>query len=88
MKALEAAYQEAISPDTVELVECHGTGTKVGDGIELEALKTVLRKTGKEGQWCTLGSVKSQIGHTKAAAGVAGLIKGILALYHKTLPHD
>ena len=87
MKALRNAYREAgISPATVELVECHGTGTKVGDGIELEALKEVFKAEGREGAWCTLGSVKSQIGHTKAAAGAAGFIKSAMALYHKVLP--
>ncbi len=87
VKALKAAYQEAaVSPSTIELIECHGTGTRVGDGIELEALNQVYREAHSEGQWCTLGSVKSQIGHTKAAAGVAGFIKAILALYHKVLP--
>ncbi|SMF30762.1 type I polyketide synthase [Pseudobacteriovorax antillogorgiicola] len=86
-KALRNAYREAgISPATVDLVECHGTGTKVGDGIELKALKEVYRDLGGQGQWCTIGSVKSQIGHTKAAAGAAGLIKAIMALHHKTLP--
>jgi acyl transferase domain-containing protein/NAD(P)-dependent dehydrogenase (short-subunit alcohol dehydrogenase family) len=87
MRALRTAYDLAdISPDTVELVEAHGTGTRVGDAVEVEALTEVYRDARAEGTWCALGSVKSQIGHTKAAAGAAGLIKAALALYHKVLP--
>ncbi|HEV3143970.1 MAG TPA: SDR family NAD(P)-dependent oxidoreductase [Gemmataceae bacterium] len=90
-RALRDAYQQAgITPDTVELVEGHGTGTKVGDATEIQALSDVFqeyRPKRKSGQpWCALGSVKSQIGHTKAAAGAAGLIKAALALHHKVLP--
>ena len=86
-RALRRAYQLAgVSPATVELVEAHGTGTKVGDATELAALTEVYREARAEGTWCALGSVKSQIGHTKAAAGAAGLIKAALALYHKVLP--
>ncbi len=86
-KCLRRAYEAAdISPATVELVEAHGTGTKVGDAVELSALAEVYRSSKAEGTWCALGSVKSQIGHTKAAAGAAGLIKASLALHHKVLP--
>ncbi len=86
-RALRRAYALAgVSPATVELVEAHGTGTKVGDATELTALAEVYREADREGSWCALGSVKSQIGHTKAAAGAAGLIKAALALYHKVLP--
>jgi polyketide-type polyunsaturated fatty acid synthase PfaA len=89
VKCLQRAYADAdISPATVELVEAHGTGTKVGDAVEVRALTEVYRSApGAPPQpWCALGSVKSQIGHTKAAAGAAGLIKAALALYHKVLP--
>ncbi len=86
-KALRRAYAvSGVTPDTVELVEAHGTGTKVGDATELAALSEVYREAKPEGTWCALGSVKSQIGHTKAAAGAAGLIKAALALHHKVLP--
>ncbi len=86
-KCLRRAYESAgVSPDTIELVEAHGTGTKVGDAVELSALAEVYRSAKAEGTWCALGSVKSQIGHTKAAAGAAGLIKAALALHHKVLP--
>ncbi|MCI0650283.1 MAG: acyltransferase domain-containing protein, partial [Planctomycetes bacterium] len=85
--ALRRAYENAgISPATVELLEAHGTGTVVGDATEVRALAAEYRSARERGTWCALGSVKSQIGHTKAAAGVASLIKGALALYHKVLP--
>ncbi|SNB46800.1 type I polyketide synthase [Geobacter sp. DSM 9736] len=84
-KALRAAYEQAgIAPDTIGLVEAHGTGTKVGDAVEVKALREVYGEAEKP--WCALGSVKSQIGHTKAAAGAAGLIKAAMALHHKVLP--
>ena len=75
-----------LSPGSIELVEAHGTGTKVGDAIELEALEQVFQEARPEASWCALGSIKSQVGHTKAAAGAAGLIKAALALHHKVLP--
>ncbi|TBR17120.1 acyltransferase domain-containing protein, partial [bacterium] len=87
VKALKAAYEVAeVSPATVELVEAHGTGTKAGDAAEVKALVEVYRAARPEGTWAALGSVKSNIGHTKAAAGSAGFIKAVLALKHKVLP--
>ncbi|MGW8313659.1 MAG: beta-ketoacyl synthase N-terminal-like domain-containing protein, partial [Desulfuromonadales bacterium] len=84
-KALRRAYEQGgVDPLTIELIEAHGTGTKVGDAIEVTALKEVFGSA--ENPWCAIGSIKSQIGHTKAAAGSAGLIKAALALYNKTLP--
>ncbi|MEU4179721.1 SDR family NAD(P)-dependent oxidoreductase [Streptomyces sp. NPDC026589] len=87
-RALRRAYEEAgYGPETVELVEAHGTGTKAGDAAELAALRTVFGGSGRpDGQWCAIGSVKSQIGHTKCAAGAAGLLKAVMALHHKVLP--
>lgn len=86
-RCLRNAYAAAgFEPETVDLIEAHGTGTKVGDASEFEALKAVFRESRGDGTWCALGSVKSQIGHTKAAAGAAGLIKAALALYHRSLP--
>ena len=86
-RALRAAYRDAgVSPETVTLVEAHGTGTKVGDVVEFEGLRSVYSEAGTQKNWCALGSVKSQIGHTKAAAGAASLIKTALALYNKVLP--
>jgi malonyl CoA-acyl carrier protein transacylase len=87
-KALRRAYQDAgYGPETVELVEAHGTGTKAGDAAEFEGLRTVFEESGRKDRgWCALGSVKSQIGHTKAAAGAAGLFKAVMALHHRVLP--
>ncbi|MFJ2189317.1 SDR family NAD(P)-dependent oxidoreductase [Kitasatospora sp. NPDC087861] len=80
--ALERAYRSAgIGPAEVGLVEAHGTGTVVGDRTELATLSAVFAEAGAAPQSCALGSVKSQIGHTKCAAGLAGLIKASLALY-------
>lgn len=86
--ALRRAYRAAdYGPETVELVEAHGTGTKAGDLAEFEALRATFAESGRSDmQWCALGSIKSQIGHTKAAAGTAGLFKAIMALHHKVLP--
>jgi acyl transferase domain-containing protein/NAD(P)H-dependent flavin oxidoreductase YrpB (nitropropane dioxygenase family)/NAD(P)-dependent dehydrogenase (short-subunit alcohol dehydrogenase family) len=85
--ALERAYEMAsFSPATVELIEAHGTGTVAGDRAEVATLNTVFGSAGAEKQSCAIGSVKSMIGHTKCAAGAAGLIKAALALYHRVLP--
>ena len=85
--ALERAYADAETPpETIGLIEAHGTGTKVGDATELSSLIDVFRAARTSGTWCALGSVKSQIGHTKAAAGVAGMIKAAMALHEKVLP--
>ncbi len=87
VRCLQNAYEQAgVSPATIELIEAHGTGTKVGDSVEATALSQVFRDSKRDGTWCALGSVKSMIGHTKAAAGAAGIIKATLALYNKVLP--
>ncbi|MDR3205007.1 MAG: SDR family NAD(P)-dependent oxidoreductase [Deltaproteobacteria bacterium] len=89
-RAMESAYQAAgWKPEQVELVEAHGTGTPVGDKVEVQALTERFLSDGPNpygAPWCALGTVKSQIGHAKAAAGAAGLIKAILSLSHKVLP--
>jgi acyl transferase domain-containing protein/NAD(P)-dependent dehydrogenase (short-subunit alcohol dehydrogenase family) len=86
-QALRSAYADAdISPATIGLIEAHGTGTRVGDKVEFEALNKVFGEFGANGYKSALGSVKSMIGHTKASAGAAGLIKTALGLYHKVLP--
>ncbi|MER7177847.1 beta-ketoacyl synthase N-terminal-like domain-containing protein, partial [Streptomyces mesophilus] len=85
--ALERAYAQArISPADVGLVEAHGTGTVVGDRTELTVLSEVFAEAGAERGGCVVGSVKSQIGHTKCAAGLAGLIKTALALHTGVRP--
>jgi polyketide-type polyunsaturated fatty acid synthase PfaA len=88
VKSLRRCYDEAgYGPETVELVEAHGTGTKAGDQAEFNALREVFNASGREDrQWAALGSIKSQLGHTKAAAGAAGLLKTVLALHDKVLP--
>ena len=83
-----AQAMAGFDPRTIELMEAHGTGTKAGDLAEFEGLKLAFPAgdTDEDRQWCALGSVKSQIGHTKAAAGAAGLFKVVMALHHKILP--
>jgi acyl transferase domain-containing protein/NAD(P)H-dependent flavin oxidoreductase YrpB (nitropropane dioxygenase family)/NAD(P)-dependent dehydrogenase (short-subunit alcohol dehydrogenase family)/acyl carrier protein len=87
LRALDRAYAQArVSPARVGLVEAHGTGTVVGDQTEARALGQVFRSAGGAAQSCALGSIKSMIGHSKCAAGMAGLIKTAYALHHKVLP--
>src|SRR6185369_13706210 len=87
-RALLRAYDAAgYGADTIELMEAHGTGTKAGDAAEFDGVRAVFDASGRsDRQWCALGSIKSQIGHTKAAAGAAGLFKIVMALHHKVLP--
>jgi PfaD family protein len=85
-RALRSAYLEAgVRPRDIDLLEGHGTGTKAGDLAEFEALNQVYREDSADSAWCALGSVKSQVGHTKAAAGAVGMTKAALALHHKVL---
>ncbi len=85
--AMRRAYERAgVAPATVGLIEAHGTGTPVGDATEIEAMTRIFGRRDGESPSCALGSVKSMIGHSVPAAGVAGLIKAALALYHKVLP--
>ncbi len=87
VSCLKRAYEIAgVDPRSISLVEAHGTGTKVGDATELAGLVEVFQDGKGGGPWCALGSVKSQIGHTKAAAGAAGLIKALLALHYQVIP--
>jgi phthiocerol/phenolphthiocerol synthesis type-I polyketide synthase B len=84
---LRTAYRDAgVSPGTVGYIEAHGTGTRVGDPVELGALGAVLGEDRAAGARCAVGSVKSNIGHTEGAAGIAGLIKAALALKHGAIP--
>ncbi|HEU4363324.1 MAG TPA: SDR family NAD(P)-dependent oxidoreductase, partial [Mycobacterium sp.] len=84
---LAAAYRRAgLSPGAVQYVEAHGTGTSLGDAIEARALGRVLADGRPPGSRCLVGSVKTNIGHLEAAAGVAGLIKVALALQHRVIP--
>ncbi len=87
VRALERAYAEAgIDPATVGYIEAHGTGTAVGDVVEIEAMTRLFQNRAAQPGGCVVGSVKSQIGHTKCAAGLAGLIHATLALRHRTYP--
>ncbi|MCC7386076.1 MAG: SDR family NAD(P)-dependent oxidoreductase, partial [Deltaproteobacteria bacterium] len=86
--ALTAAYRDArVSPSTVAYFEAHGTATRVGDPVEVEALGQLLRDAGVSARSAPpLGSVKGNIGHTMSAAGVAGLINGLKVLEHRVAP--
>ena len=86
MQAVARAYsQSGYSATTVELVEAHGTSTKVGDATELGTLSKFFAEV-PSGENIAVGSIKSQIGHLKAAAGMAGMLKTTLALHHRTIP--
>ncbi|GAB5552554.1 MAG: hypothetical protein Sapg2KO_21450 [Saprospiraceae bacterium] len=85
--AMNRAYEDAgYAPETVGLLEAHGTGTGAGDPTEFTSMQMVFGANNPQKQHIALGSVKSQIGHTKSAAGAAGIIKAVLALHHKVLP--
>src|SRR5262249_6681129 len=87
LRALHRAYAQArVAAARVGLVEAHGTGTVVGDQTEARAIGQLFRDAGGAAQSCAIGSVKSMIGHSKCAAGLAGLIKAAFALRHKVLP--
>ena len=84
---LREAYRNAgVAPAEVHYVEAHGTGTSVGDPIEARALGAVFSEGRPKTRPCLIGSVKTNIGHTEGAAGVAGLIKAALALKHRAIP--
>ena len=82
----EALAMAEIDADTVGYVEAHGTGTALGDPVEIAALTKAFRKTTDRIDFCPIGSVKTNIGHLDAGAGVVGVIKTVLALKHKQLP--
>jgi acyl transferase domain-containing protein len=87
LRAMRNAYASVgWSPETVDLIECHGAGTPVGDATELRSLRTLWKPFGGPAGRCAIGSVKSMIGHLLTAAGVAGLIKTLMALDEKILP--
>ncbi|WP_082063125.1 non-ribosomal peptide synthetase [Paenibacillus sp. IHBB 10380] len=83
VRAWEAA---GIDPETVTYMEAHGTGTTLGDPIEVDGITRAFSRFTDKMQFCAIGSIKSNIGHLDHAAGIAGLLKGILSLYHKQLP--
>ncbi|MDH5840264.1 type I polyketide synthase [Bacillus velezensis] len=83
---LSALNRAAVSPADISYIEAHGTGTALGDPIEIRGLSMAFDKQTDEKNYCGIGSVKSNIGHLEAAAGIAGLIKVLLSMKHETLP--
>ncbi|MFJ9948568.1 SDR family NAD(P)-dependent oxidoreductase [Kitasatospora sp. NPDC091207] len=83
-----ALRRAGVEPRTVSYIETHGTGTRLGDPIEVAGLRAAFARLGApDGEpWCSLGAVKTNIGHLESAAGIAGLLKVLLALRHRTLP--
>jgi len=87
VRAMAGACDMAdLSPDTIQYMECHGSGTPVGDKVELASISTILEKYPCYSRSLAIGSVKSNIGHLLTAAGAAGFIKTLLAMQAKTLP--
>jgi acyl transferase domain-containing protein/acyl carrier protein len=82
----EAQLVAGVEPDWIDYVEAHGTGTEVGDPIEIAALIEAFRRRTNKAGYCAIGSVKTNIGHLDAAAGVTGLVKAVLALEHAQIP--
>lgn len=81
------AWQDAeVQPETISYIEAHGTGTKLGDPVEIEGINKAFSQFTSKKQFCAIGAVKSNIGHLDNAAGIAGLIKAVLALKHKKIP--
>ena len=83
---VEAMAIAGVDPQTIQYVECHGTGTALGDPIEIDALTQAYRQSTDKVGYCHVGSVKSNIGHLDTAAGVVGVIKTVLALKHGEIP--
>jgi acyl transferase domain-containing protein/tryptophanase/acyl carrier protein len=81
------AWEDAkIHPETLSYIEAHGTGTKLGDPIEMESLKKAFKRFTGKNQFCAIGSAKAHIGHTEGAAGIAGILKVILQMKHRQIP--
>ena len=86
-RVIKAAQQMAeVEAETITYIEAHGTGTPLGDPIEVTALTQAFRSSTEKKSFCAIGSVKTNIGHLDAAAGIAGLIKTVLALKHRLIP--
>lgn len=83
---IRAWKESKIDPETVSYIECHGTGTKLGDPVEINGIERAFRKFTQKKQFCGVGSVKTNMGHIDNAAGIASIIKVILALKNKKLP--
>ena len=83
---VEALANADVGADTVSYVEAHGSGTPVGDPVEIKALTKAFRTFTARSGFCAIGSVKTNVGHLDAAAGLAGIVKTVLALEHRQLP--
>ena len=81
-----AQQDGGIDPDTISYIEAHGTGTSLGDPIEVAALTKCFRQQTEARGFCTLGSLKPNVGHLDVASGVCGVIKTALALEHREIP--
>jgi phthiocerol/phenolphthiocerol synthesis type-I polyketide synthase E len=86
MVTSEALAMAGVDPESLSYVECHGTATPIGDPIEIAALSRAFRTYTSKRHFCAVGSVKTNIGHTDAAAGAAGFIKAVLSLEHAEMP--
>src|SRR5262249_33234570 len=82
----EALKDAGLKPSDLSYMEAHGTGTPLGDPIEMQALGSVLKEGRSQGSKCLVGSVKTNIGHLEVAAGIAALVKVVLSLQHKEIP--
>ena len=82
----EALENACVAPDQISYIEAHGTGTKVGDPIEIEALAEVVGRPRSDGGSCAVGSVKTNIGHLEASSGIAGLLKVVLCMHNERIP--
>ncbi len=81
------AWKDAgINPETISFIEAHGTGTKLGDPIEIEGISMAFEKYTRRKQFCAIGSVKSNMGHPDHAAGILGLAKAVMAIEHREIP--
>ena len=83
---VEAWEKAGVNPETIAYIESHGTGTLLGDPIEIKGLTSAFRKYTDKKQFCAISAVKPNIGHTASSSGVAGLIKMVLAMQHKVIP--
>ncbi len=87
LRAMRTAYKHAgWSPRDVDFIECHGTGTPVGDAVELASMRSLWGESGWTAGQCPIGSVKSMVGHLLTAAGAASMVKTLLGFKHRTIP--
>ncbi|WP_312886184.1 beta-ketoacyl synthase N-terminal-like domain-containing protein, partial [Paenibacillus plantarum] len=86
-EVIDKAWSDAgVDPETIDYIEAHGTGTKLGDPIEVKGIKDAFSRYTRKKQFCAVGSVKTNMGHLDTAAGIAGLLKAVLSLKHQQIP--